>query len=86
MESSMNTNCPDHAPPADLPLLPRLFYSTHPDFEALEAAGAPPTDKVLDVLGPPPFPKAGFPFVGFLATVYDHVTTHVRPDNGADGP
>lgn len=28
-------------------------------------------------LGPSPFPKSGFPFLGFLDTVYEHVATHV---------
>jgi len=30
-----------------------------------------------DPLGPSPFPRSGFPFLGFLASVYDHVETHV---------
>ena len=33
----------------------------------------------LERLGPSPFPKSGFPFLGFLATVYDHVASHVCP-------
>ncbi|HEY1342811.1 MAG TPA: hypothetical protein VGF59_35155 [Bryobacteraceae bacterium] len=37
-------------------------------------AGAP---SALERLGPSPFPRSGFPFLGFLATVYDHVATHV---------
>ena len=35
------------------------------------------TASVLERLGPTPFAKSGFPFLGFLATVYDHVATHV---------
>jgi hypothetical protein len=31
-------------------------------------------------LGPSPFPKSGFPFLGFLDTVYEHVAGHVLPD------
>jgi hypothetical protein len=31
----------------------------------------------LERLGPSPFPRSGFPFLGFLATVYDHVASHV---------
>ena len=38
---------------------------------------APETPSALERLGPSPFPKSGFPFLGFLATVYDHIATHV---------
>jgi len=37
----------------------------------------PETPSALERLGPSPFPKSGFPFLGFLATVYDHIATHV---------
>ena len=33
----------------------------------------------LERLGPSPFPKSGFPVLGFLATVYDHIATHCGP-------
>ena len=47
--------------------------------EPLEPAPAllPNTPSALERLGPSPFPKSGFPFLGFLATVYDHIATHV---------
>lgn len=42
---------------------------------------APPiaegTPSALEKLGPSPFPKSGFPFLGFLATTYDHIAAHV---------
>ena len=38
---------------------------------------SPNTPSALERLGPSPFPKSGFPFLGFLATVYDHIATHV---------
>jgi hypothetical protein len=37
----------------------------------------------LERLGPTPFPKSKFPFLGFLATVYDHVATHCQGDTNA---
>jgi hypothetical protein len=37
----------------------------------------------LERLGPSPFPRSGFPFLGFLATVYDHVASHVGSARGA---
>lgn len=39
----------------------------------------PDVPSALERLGPSPFPKSGFPFLGFLATVYDHVATHCCP-------
>jgi hypothetical protein len=32
----------------------------------------------LERLGPSPFPKSGFPLLGFLATLYDHVAAESR--------
>ncbi len=63
-------------PPANLPRVPRLFWSAHPDFKELTEHCEPDVKEVLECLGPPPFPKKGFPFIGFLATVYDHVVTN----------
>jgi len=66
-------------PPIHLESDARLFYRAGPDLRALR--DWPRTDvKVLDQLGPSPFPRSGFPFLGFLASVYDHVESHVaRP-------
>ena len=44
----------------------------------------PETPAALERLGPSPFPKSGFPFLGFLATVYDHVASHVGPRPSTD--
>ena len=60
----------------DLPTDPKEFFRGGAGMDALQTGGdAPP---VLERLGPSPFPKAKFPFLGFLATVYDHVATHAR--------
>jgi hypothetical protein len=41
-----------------------------------DVAIEPPTGQsALDSLGPSPFPKRGFPFLGFLSGIYDHVST-----------
>lgn len=64
--------------PADLPRVPRLFWSAHPDFAKLAELPAADVPDVLERLGPPPFPKTGFPFIGFLATIYDHVAGHAQ--------
>jgi hypothetical protein len=66
----MTTTTPDDNPTTD-------------DFWALAAPipappALPPTlASALERLGPSPFPKSGFPFLGFLATVYDQVAAHV---------
>ncbi len=63
-------------PPSHLETDPQLFFRAGPDVRVLRdwpATGV----KVLDQLGPSPFPRSGFPFLGFLASVYDHVETHV---------
>ena len=52
------------------------FWSPATDLP--DAPDVPPeTPSALERLGPSPFPKSGFPFLGFLATVYDHIATHV---------
>ena len=68
-------------PPADLPLVPRLFWLAGPEFDGLEDLPGIKAADVLEQLGPPPFPKTGFPFIGFLATIYDHVATHADRRN-----
>jgi hypothetical protein len=43
-----------------------------------ELSISPEAPSALEKLGPSPFPKSKFPFLGFLATVYDHVATHAK--------
>ena len=77
--------------PAPLPTDPKAFYCAGEGVNALTPAPAD-APSALERLGPSPFPKAKFPFLGFLASVYDHVSTHARtraggtpPAPGADG-
>jgi hypothetical protein len=62
-------------PPEDLPADAAAFWQSPP---------LPPRPEVRDLssalerLGPSPFPKSRFPFLGFLATVYDQVVSSVR--------
>jgi hypothetical protein len=59
-----------------LPADPDAFFRAGADLDVLELGGdAPP---VLERLGPSPFPKSKFPFLGFLATIYEHVANHAR--------
>lgn len=60
-----------------------------PAADLTDAPPLPPdTQSALERLGPVPFPKSGFPFLGFLATVYDQVATHVdcSTPNNPGGP
>lgn len=51
------------------------FYGTQPPAEIDDGdAGAEPA---LQRLGPSPFPR-GFPVLGLLATMYEHVAAHAR--------
>jgi hypothetical protein len=55
---------------------PQAFWREAEDLP--DAPDLPPhIPPALERLGPSPFPKSGFPFLGFLATVYDHVASHV---------
>jgi len=62
-------------PPWDLPADPEKFWKAGADADVLLApeADVPPA---LQRLGAAPFPKSKFPFLGFLATVYEHVAAH----------
>lgn len=44
------------------------------------APPAPAGEPALQRLGPAPFPKSGFPFLGFLASIYEHLAAHLRAD------
>jgi hypothetical protein len=54
------------------------FFRAGPDIDVLEPSDYAQQAPVLERLGPSPFPKGKFPFLGFLATVYDHVSQHSR--------
>jgi hypothetical protein len=56
-----------------LPLDPAQFYGSAEDAD-LPSGVNPEEAQVLERLGQPPFPKSKFPFVGFLAGVYEHVS------------
>jgi hypothetical protein len=57
------------------------FYRAGEGINALAGApeGAP---SALERLGPSPFPKTKFPFLGFLASVYDHVSSLAKAKSG----
>ena len=61
--------------PEELPVEAAAFWRSPPLQARSEARELP---SALERLGPSPFPKSRFPFLGFLATVYDQVATSVR--------
>jgi hypothetical protein len=61
-------------PPPDLPADPHHFYASGL-MPAIAGVNAPSTS-ALDRLGSCPLPKYKFPLLGFLATVYEHVSAH----------
>jgi len=68
----------DQAPPADLPTDANAFWGNAPADLFVTEADAGSEIPVIDQLGAAPFKKldkGGFPFLGFLASVYEHVST-----------
>lgn len=49
-----------------------------PDLPPLPQPPSPPTAPVLSKLPPPPFERTGFPMLGILASIYDHVIEVTR--------
>lgn len=62
--------------PPNLPSHPVAFWNSPADLAALQPPPTTDAAPVLKKLGPLPFPKGSFPVMGFLATLYEHVSTH----------
>jgi hypothetical protein len=62
-------------PPEDLPTDAAAFW--HAASLPLRPT-TPELPSALERLGPSPFSKSKFPFLGFLATVYDEVAGRLR--------
>lgn len=71
-----DTKCLPAGPPADLPASADQFWEPPADLDAIEVPPAAESIPALRRLGPLPFPRGGFPLMGFLATVYDHIAGH----------
>ena len=54
------------------------FWENGPELDTVEVRIEPPETPLalLEQLGPSPFPRGGFPLVGFLATTYDKVSRY----------
>jgi hypothetical protein len=51
------------------------FYRAGAEIDLLDTPTSEMTP-ILERLGPAPFKKPGFPVLGFLTTVYEHVQAH----------
>ena len=76
IDNKVNTS-PEDAPPVQTDD-PRAFWSAAADFDEVELPAHQATGPTLERLVPSPFPRSGFPLIGFLATVYDHVADFAR--------
>jgi hypothetical protein len=68
---------PAQAPPPDLPVDEAAFYGAAPSSE-VDALTDPAPASALARLGAWPLPRGGFPFLGFLASVYDELAACAR--------
>jgi hypothetical protein len=64
-----------HAGPPELPLDVGEFYSAGDGIGSLNDVPGGEAPKVLETMGPAPFPRrGGLPVLGFLTTLYEHVS------------
>src|SRR5436305_991632 len=84
-ESKMRDDENDNAlvPPHDLPADALTYWQSPPHPPRPQAHDLP---SALERLGPSPFPRSRFPFLGFLATVYDQVASSVKRGSQTSGP
>ncbi|MFQ5429758.1 MAG: hypothetical protein ACE5E1_05550 [Phycisphaerae bacterium] len=73
MSSKLRRN-PIGEPPDDLPTDAQAFWSAAAGIDDLLPPANCEATPALKLLGPLPFPRGGFPLLGFFATVYDHVS------------
>ncbi|MCB9855107.1 MAG: hypothetical protein H6818_05415 [Phycisphaerales bacterium] len=67
-----------------------IFYSARESLSSLSDGPVERVEPALKRLGPPPFVRKGFPFLGLLATIYDHVAQRIEneaePRSGMNDP
>jgi len=79
---SVTTEDTTQSPPEELPTDPAEYWGAlPPEILAVDLSKGPELP-VIDQLGSAPFKKekGGFPFLGFLASVYEHVSTTALAD------
>jgi len=58
------------------------FYKASEGVGALDETDESPPKTVLEQIGPAPFRSKGFPLLGFLATLYEHVAASAPTSDG----
>ncbi len=73
-------------PEVNLPTDPMRFWRASQELSAFESFPEKDRTPALKTLGPLPFPRGGFPVMGFLATLYEHVARYAAEalDGGRD--
>ncbi len=64
--------------PCEAPTDAKAFYAARIDLDEIGPPPAAERASALKRLGPPPFAHLGFPLIGFLATLYEHVAECAR--------
>lgn len=73
-------------PPEDLSADPERFYKVDTAREeGLHEEAPSEHPSALDRLGSSPLPKTGFPFIGFMSGVYEHVSAIARGETPIEG-
>ncbi|MEK6677501.1 MAG: hypothetical protein AABZ47_17845 [Planctomycetota bacterium] len=63
------------------------FWSVGPGFSHVKVHIQPPNSpaEILKRLGPSPFPRGGFPIIGFLASAFEKVSRYAIERNAESG-
>ena len=80
--TTLSSDTSNEIAPSLLPGDPRTFWSAAVDLDELELPPRHKSEPTLERLVPSPFPRSGFPLIGFLATVYDHVAAFALERDG----
>lgn len=76
---------PSDNAPAGVPPDPARFWRAAVDLTTLHPPDQVDRTPTLKRLGPLPFAGSGFPLMGFLATLYEHVANFARDGLNSDG-
>lgn len=78
-EAAVPGTIPGMAPPVELSADAATFFNAGADMHLLAVARPEPVS-ALKLLGASPFPKSKFPLLGFLETLYDHISSSAKAD------
>lgn len=78
LDAATNAVAADDGKTRELELNPTAFWDCAADLDEVTIRILPPPAPlaILERLGPSPFPRGGFPLIGFLATTYEKVSRY----------